>query len=391
MKKSNDNSTKSNDNNKKSNVNKKKKHSFGSVFSIVLYMFCGAVCGFLSAVSLPEENAFVWWYIAIVCIVLGMLLQLAAHEAGHLVGGLISGYGFGSYRLGSLMFKKENGKLVLKSYSLAGTGGQCLMVPPEPYDPEMPVMLYNFGGAIANLILAALAFGCYFLFKAPGFVEVILLSTGVLGLGIGLINGLPLRLGTVNNDGYNALELQRDPESKWCFWMQLRLAHLTDVGVRLRDMPAEWFEMPSREKLKHSHWAALGVFVCNRAEDEHDFEKVRRLGNELLENADGMVDLHRYLIEGSLIFAELLTEARPDEIERLYTKKTAQFLKAASKSLTVIRILYAYELLFKKDEKAAEKWLQKFEIAAKKYPFPADIASERELISLATAKAKEQS
>ena len=42
----------------------------------------------------------------------GMYLQIAVHEAGHLVFGLLTGYRFCSYRLGSFMLIRENGRLL---------------------------------------------------------------------------------------------------------------------------------------------------------------------------------------------------------------------------------------------------------------------------------------
>ena len=76
---------------------------------------------------------------------LAYLLQVIIHEAGHLVFGLISGYEFVSFRIGSFMLAKgNNGKLSLKRYFLAGTAGQCLLAPPDfEEDGYLPVGLYN--------------------------------------------------------------------------------------------------------------------------------------------------------------------------------------------------------------------------------------------------------
>ena len=65
-------------------------------------------------------------------------LQIIIHECGHMVFGLMSGYKFRSIRFGSFMIVSIEGKLRFKRYSLAGTGGQCLMSPPELVDGKMP-------------------------------------------------------------------------------------------------------------------------------------------------------------------------------------------------------------------------------------------------------------
>ena len=70
-----------------------------------------------------------------------------------LIAGIISGYKFSSIRFLSFIFFLENGKLKLKKLKLAGTGGQCLMIPPK-LDGTSPVCLYNWGGCLANLIFS---------------------------------------------------------------------------------------------------------------------------------------------------------------------------------------------------------------------------------------------
>lgn len=50
------------------------------------------------------------------------------------------------------MWVKENNQLKFKSLSITGTGGQCLMSPPEMKDGKIPIILYNLGGAILNIV-----------------------------------------------------------------------------------------------------------------------------------------------------------------------------------------------------------------------------------------------
>ena len=85
-------------------------------------------------------------------------LHITVHEAGHLGCGLLTGYRFCSYRIGSLMLIKTNGQFKLKQYALPGTGGQCLMAPPDMADGKMPYMLYHLGGCLFNLLFSLLAF-----------------------------------------------------------------------------------------------------------------------------------------------------------------------------------------------------------------------------------------
>ena len=91
---------------------------------------------------------------ALVFVYIATLLHTIIHEGGHLVFGLLTGYKFISFRVGSFMLKKEDKKLVFKRFTLAGTGGQCLMSPPELKNERMPYVMYNLGGALMNIVFS---------------------------------------------------------------------------------------------------------------------------------------------------------------------------------------------------------------------------------------------
>ena len=66
------------------------------------------------------------------------LIQVVIHESGHLVAGLKCGFRFLSFRIGPFTLIKKSGRILLKRLSVAGTGGQCLMIPPEEDTDEKP-------------------------------------------------------------------------------------------------------------------------------------------------------------------------------------------------------------------------------------------------------------
>ena len=109
---------------------------------------------------------------------------------------------------------------------------------------KMPVMLYNFGGAIVNLFTAVVCTGLSFLCPVRSLGWTVLMMFAVIGLAFALMNGLPLRMGPVNNDGKNALDLSRSEEATRAFWIQMKVNELVSKGDRLKDMPEEWFTLP---------------------------------------------------------------------------------------------------------------------------------------------------
>lgn len=141
---------------------RKLKQVLGAVLPMVLMVLVGAAAGYLGAeLLLPRGDGhslgerLLERSCSLIALGGAVWLQTILHEAGHLVFGLASGYRFVSFRIGSLMWQKDGGKLRFCRFQLAGTGGQCLMAPPDLTDGKMPYKLYNLGGALMNLIAAA--------------------------------------------------------------------------------------------------------------------------------------------------------------------------------------------------------------------------------------------
>ena len=153
--------------------NKQKKGRLRAALGFITQIIIGGVIGYfvgaqvdqtgLFGLPLPEK------LIALALMLLGvialLMLVIIIHEAGHLVFGLLSGYRFVSFRVMSLMWIKRDGRLRLKRLTLAGTGGQCLMAPPEMVNGRFPVVLYNLGGAIMNLLSVPVFLGLWFLVR----------------------------------------------------------------------------------------------------------------------------------------------------------------------------------------------------------------------------------
>ena len=69
---------------------------------------------------------------------LAYFLQVTVHEGGHLVCGLLTGYRPLSFRIGRVLLVKLDGRWRVRSLHIPGTGGQCLMAPPERTPVGMP-------------------------------------------------------------------------------------------------------------------------------------------------------------------------------------------------------------------------------------------------------------
>lgn len=368
---------------------KKSKVSIGKILYFLIYALSGIIIGNLLA-SYQFGEDFGDFPLYLICfyfvIVISFLYNTIVHEAGHLIFGLISGYRFVSFRIFSFVWLKIDNKIRFKRYSVAGTAGQCLMTYDCPLDADYPVTLYNFGGSILNVISALVLYGLSLLVNKESIVGIYLLSFAVFGIAFALTNGIPLKLGLINNDGKNAIDLNKNQAARKAFLIQLKVYEQNAIGVRLRDMPEEWFYIPTDEEMQNPMSATIGVYTCNRLMDQHNFSAADELMLKYITEENGILELYKKLLMCDRIYCELIGQNRGDVIDEMFTDDFEAFLKTMKNFISVARTRYLYSLLSERNKENAEKHKKKFEKIAKKHPFVCDVDSEKELIYIATHK-----
>ncbi|WP_290776259.1 site-2 protease family protein [Anaerofustis sp.] len=320
-------------------------------------------------------------------------VSIIVHEGGHLVFGLLSGYKFASFRIGSMMFIKNDGRMTYKRYNIPGTGGQCLMIPPEcGEDYDFPYFLYNFGGAIFNVLFAVI---CFLLYVSLPYI--LILSEGfiigtALGLYFALLNGIPRKIGGIANDGANALYLDEDKISKKALYNQLRINGLLTKGVRFKDMDERLFDLESYDSdCKNPLVSVMYSFRCNYLIDKREFDEARELINYSLDNLEEMLSVHKSELKCELLFLALLDGEEESVIDEIYDEDLKRYINTTKKYYVARRRqLYAYELFYNKDEEAAESELEAFEIIAGRYPYETEVEGEIELLHLVHDRALER-
>jgi len=367
---------------------------------IVLAMMLGAACAEI-AVNYVEKipkggnysGSMILEFVIIgLALVIGLYLNIILHEAGHLIFGLLSGYSFSSFRIGRFMWLKTDEGIRLRKFSLAGTGGQCLMEPPEMIDGKIPYKLYNLGGPIINIGLGAIAIAIGLLCPVGPFAAALLEEFGVCGVALGLMNGIPMYLGMANNDGRNALELGKDSQALRDFYLQLMINGEQGRGVRTKDMPDEWFELPPGVSLENSMEASIAVVACGRLIDMHRFKEAEAAISKLLDSASGMIGLHRNLLICDLVYLRLVLGCTKEQADRLLDNQQLKMMKALKSSPSVQRTWYAYALLAGGDRNTAAEVKKNFDKLTYEYPYTGEVELERELIAHAdeVMKAREK-
>ncbi len=358
----------------------------GMLFFLAIGGFCGYFIGYYIGETVADGGSLGQTLISLAALVVGMYLMICAqiviHEAGHLVFGLLTGYRFSLFRIGSLTFLRDpdSGKIKLRRMQLAGTGGQCLLVPPEPVDGKIPFALYHLGGVLMNLIAAAVFFVLYLICRPIPMLSLFFLIGVIVGIAYAMMNGIPMRLGAVDNDGYNLYAQTRSPHAMEAMRIQLLASEAVSRGLRLREMPSAWFCVPEDAPLDNSMVAVIAVFACNRLMDEGRYDEAEEAIRVLCAKQTGMVGVHRSLLHCDRLTCLLLRGDR-ENADALLTKELKSFMRAMKNNPTVLRTRYAIACLADADDKEAAAVLAQFERCAKSHPFPSDIESEREILA----------
>lgn len=345
----------------------------------IFYIACFFV-GFYMASHFEGDFDFNQWFIGLVIAGISYFIHVVIHEGGHLIFGLLTGYEFVSFRIGSMMFIKKEGKFIRKKYSIPGTGGQCLLMPKGDNYKEVPYFFYHAGGFIMNFITSILVLIITLPFENT-YIKMIGLIYSAIGFIIGLTNAIPINYKIVN-DGYNILSIFKHDEERKAVFQQMKIiGYITLKEERLKDMPEEFFELADEEFLKYPLCLASASLTVSRYIDNFELDKAYELGKKLVENYN-MVEVQKYLFYGELMCMELINELEPDYILKVEDQMYKKMMKAIKMMPYAYRMEYAYQLLYKNNMVLAEKALIDFENACITHPYISEIESEKDYIQL---------
>jgi hypothetical protein len=358
--------------------------------SLIILAFAGCWFGYsyINQVSAYTGEGFLWVlgviFVTIASAVIGIFLNIILHEAGHLTGGLLTGYGFIFFNVLNLTIIKENGKLVRKKYRIAGTGGGCMLSPPNMVNGTFHYKLYISGGFLVNFLICIICiFLFYYLADTSDFLARGFLVIGISGAFFGLINFIPNNV-VLPNDGYIFFNLGREKNAvmRQGYWSASRTQALIAEGTRPRDIPKELFDWVDIDNICDPFALDTARNNYNFLLDRQELIEARKLMQGICNNSHRFPDMMKLSLYCELLFHELMGECRQEEIERLYDKNLKDYIKAAHSEICVQRLMYAYALLFLKDTVKANEYLDLFHKACTKPLQSAFLSGEQELITL---------
>ena len=309
------------------------------------------------------------------------LIQLFAHEGGHLVAGLLTGYRFVSFRLLNYTLIRRDGRLQWRKYDLEGTGGQCLLSPPDKPLDQIKTRLYNAGGVLANILLAALCVILLCTFDMPVLLKIFLGIVVVISLYSALTNGIPLKLSGIPNDGFNFLLQEKNPTAKQYFVSILKTNALLQEGTQPKDMPADLYQMPEEPINWKDPMCTITVLLASsRLMNLHQWEEAYRLQAEAYAHKGDIIPLYVNEING-LMTVTCIATGRDDEARQHYDKETRDYVShhaptQSDKRLTAM----AATLALDNDRPAAEEMYRQLQADRDRFIHQGDVAMSLDLM-----------
>ena len=327
--------------------------------------------------SLQDVAQIIWMLIAVM---IAFILSVVLHEGGHLVAGLLTGYRFVSFRFLNWTIIRRNGRLQWGNYELAGTGGQCLMAPPDRPVDQIDTRWYNAGGVLANLLIVVISALLLWAFDLPAWLDELLVIMIILGLFIGVGNGIPLKMGGVATDGLNLLQLEKDIPGKQFFCNILEFNALNQEGVPYDEMPEHIFALPQPIDWVNSMHVGAALMAATRMIAVHQWEEAYRLLTEAHEHSDEYMELYRLEVE-NMMTQVCIAMGRNDEARQHYSDKVAKRIgrhapTQSDKLLTKMAVALALE----NDRPKAEAMLHELETGRDKYIHQGDVALSLDLM-----------
>lgn len=288
------------------------------------------------------------------------IISIPIHELGHLVFGLLTGSRFSSFRLLSLVWYKENGKLLFKKSGTRFMLGQCLMAPPAR-EADFRFVLYNLGGGIFNLLTVAVLFGIAVL---TGGLCTALLAGIIASAVTALMNLIPMTV-QVPNDGMNVVKALQSPEARHGLYVMMLVNEQMMYGKRFRDYDDRFFTLPEHADLRN-HFTAY-ILICDAARlyDGGEYDACIEKYDAL--NLDKLPAYFKNSVRLDYLYHYCVHRPDFDKARELYAQRgMKRYLEAPLPMITRTRA--AYEFFVCGDREKAAESMKKAKVQAESFP-----------------------
>lgn len=305
--------------NKKKNTNTLSKRSW--VILIVVSATIGIVIG-LYAPNLFDHIRLFELPLLLLAFLLSLPLHVVLHEAGHLVGGLLSGYEFIMFRLFNTVWIKTDQGISRRHQQVQGLLGQALMMPPEDV-ANPPFLLYHSSGFLVNLLTGILLI---LLGNAlsNSTVSLMLYASAATAFLLFLMNAIPKQ----PNDGYNIVAQIKRPETTTELTTILRLYGEMVRGTSFTELQ-KYSHLDKNDSIENPNNVTLLTAQAAAYQEQYDFERALEIYARIWEQRDDLLEPHKPDVYLNYLFNLLLTNPHHEDIELV---KESAVLKYYSES-----------------------------------------------------------
>lgn len=173
----------------------------------------------------------------LLAVILSILLQLAAHEFGHMLAGAVTGWRLIYLQIFRIALVNESKHYRLKRVPTYGY--RCLMYPKELFQNAA---FYTLGGLFMNLLLTIAGVAGMMKYSNHSFIRVYDFGLSVFGIMFLITNGVP-NIERVCNDMACLMMLKHDGTSKKSHNCQMMIAHGLFEGKTYRQMDRSLVEV----------------------------------------------------------------------------------------------------------------------------------------------------
>lgn len=264
------------------------------------------------------------------------------------------------------------------------------MLPPEGDTAKVPFVIYNAAGVAANILLTAAAVPYFFIHSADSgmFAFLLALFIVIAGLWTAIINGIPMKINGMYNDAGNIRLMLRDMQVRRHFVLQLRAHALCQNGMRPKDFPPEWFNIPDSCEEYGLINVVTDMFAVAREIDRADYSRAHTMLTAIRDRRPTLPDMYEKEIDCELAFTSLML-GYEDEARALLTPDlTAYIRRTVSYSSSKPRLLCAIALHLEHDSQKAATILRDTETKRDRYIMrgeaEADICAMRRMLDTTT-------
>lgn len=237
-------------------------------------------------------------------------LHIILHEAGHLLGGLLSGYDFIMFRLFNTVWIKTDSGISRRNQQVQGLLGQALMIPPEGVD-NPPFLLYHSSGFLVNLLTGILLI---IIGNAiPNLTASLMIyATAASAILLFLTNAIPKQ----PNDGYNIVEQIKHPETTTELTTILRLYGEMVSGTSFTELQ-KYTDLGKIDTVENPNNVTLLTAQAAAYQEQLDFESACAIYARIWEQRDNLLEPHKPDAYLNYLFLLLMTNPYHEDIAQL--------------------------------------------------------------------------